>query len=123
MRILRQIGLIMAICLICEGVSAILPFPFPGSVLAMLLLLLLFCLKVIRLEQIRGASDFLLGHMMLVFLPSVVGLINYLDVLSNIWVQLLVIVVVSTLVTFLVAGTVVTLVIRLQSGGDKGKEI
>lgn len=123
MRILRQIGLLLLICLLCEGLSAMLPFPFPGSVLAMLVLLLLFCLKVLKLQQMKGASDFLLGHMMLVFLPSIVGLINYLDILRNVWIQLLVIVVVSTLVTFFVAGAVVSFVIKIQARISSKKEV
>jgi len=123
MRILRQIGLLLLICLLCEGLSAMLPFPFPGSVLAMLVLLLLFCLKVLKLQQMKGASDFLLGHMMLVFLPSIVGIINYLDILRNVWIQLLVIVVVSTLVTFFVAGAVVSLVIKIQARISVKKEV
>lgn len=117
MRILRQMGLILLVCLICEGISSRLPFPLPGSVLAMLVLLSLFGLKILKLEQIKTASDFLLGHMMLVFLPSIVGLVNYLDILQSIWIQLLVIVIVSTLVAFFVAGTVVSVVIRVLSGG------
>ena len=123
MRILRQIGLLLLICLLCEGLSAMLPFPFPGSVLAMLVLLLLFCLKVLKLQQMKGASDFLLGHMMLVFLPSIVGLINYLDILRNVWIQLVVIVVVSTLVTFFVAGAVVSFVIKIQARISSKKEV
>lgn len=121
MRILRQIGLIMLICLVCDGISSLLPFPFPGSVLAMLVLLILFGGKILKPEQIQAASDFLLSHMMLVFLPSIIALINYLDVLQSVWLPLLAIVVISTLVAFFVSGTVVSAVIRIQEKFSRKK--
>jgi len=121
-RILRQVGLIILICVICEGFSAILPFPFPGSVLSMLVMLILFCTKVVKTEQIKETSEFLLGHMMLVFLPTFVSIINYFDVLKAVWVQFALIILVSTVVTFFVAGTMVTLVTKLQAGTENKKE-
>ena len=122
MRVLRQVGLIILICLICEGISSILPFPFPGSVLAMLVMLALFGAKIIKPSQIKETSDFLLGHMMLVFLPSFVSIVNYFDVLKLIWVKFAIIIIVSTVVTFFVAGTVVTLVTALQERVNSEKE-
>lgn len=115
MRILRQVALILLLCVVCEGISAVLPFPFPGSVLSMLVMLALFCTKVLRPEQIRETSNFLLGHMMLVFLPAFVSIINYTQLLGEIWVRFAVVIVISTVVTFFVAGSVVSLVIRLQN--------
>ena len=114
MRVLRQVALIFAICVICEGISAILPFPFPGSVLSMIVLLVLFFLKWIKLDDIKETSQLLLSNMMLVFVPSFVSIMNYFDVLKSIAVQFILIIVISTIVTFLVAGSVVTLVSKLQ---------
>lgn len=114
MRVLRQVALIFVICVICEGISAILPFPFPGSVLSMIVLLVLFFLKWIKLDDIKETSQLLLSNMMLVFVPSFVSIMNYFDVLKSIAVQFILIIVISTIVTFLVAGSVVTLVSKLQ---------
>lgn len=122
MRILRQVALIILICLICEGISSVLPFPFPGSVLAMLVMLALFCTKLVKPDQIKETSDFLLGHMMLVFLPAFVSIVNYFDVLKVIWVKFAIVVVASTVVTFFVAGAVVTLVTNLQERVKTAKE-
>lgn len=114
MRVLRQISLIFLICLLCEWVASLLPFPFPGSVLSMIVLFLLFALKWIKPDDIKETSGLLLGNMMLVFLPSFVSIMNYFDVLKHIAVQFILIIVVSTMVTFLVGGTVVSLVSKLQ---------
>ena len=122
MRVLRQISLIFLICLICEGIASLLPFPFPGSVLSMIVLFLLFALKILKPEQIKETSGLLLGNMMLVFVPSFVSIMNYFNVLKYIAVQFIVIIVVSTMVTFLVGGAVVSLVCRLQDGVRSRKE-
>lgn len=122
LRRLSQVALILLICVVCEGISAILPFPFPGSVLSMLLMLLLFSTKILKPEQIKESSDFLLGHMMLVFLPSFVSIMNYFDMLKTVWIQFALIVIISTVVTFFVGGLVVSLVSKLQARLFAGKE-
>jgi holin-like protein len=122
MRILRQISLIFLICLVCEGIASILPFPFPGSVLSMVVVFLMFALKILKPEDIAETSGLLLGNMMLVFVPSFVSIMNYFDVLKHIVVQFIVIIVVSTMVTFLVGGAVVSLVCRLQNRIRSRKE-
>lgn len=121
MRVLRQISLIFLICLVCEWVASLLPFPFPGSVLSMIVLFLLFALKWLRPDDIKETSGLLLSNMMLVFLPSFVSIMNYFDVLKSIAVQFILIILVSTMVTFLVGGAVVSLVFRLQERFRAGK--
>lgn len=121
MRVLRQISLIFLICLVCEWVASLLPFPFPGSVLSMIVLFLLFALKWLRPDDIKESSGLLLSNMMLVFLPSFVSIMNYFDVLKSIAVQFILIILVSTMVTFLVGGAVVSLVFRLQERFRAGK--
>lgn len=122
MRVLRQISLIFLICLICEWVASLLPFPFPGSVLSMVVLFILFVLKILKPESVKETSGLLLGNMMLVFVPSFVSIMNYFDVLRYIAVQFILIIIVSTIVTFLVGGAVVSLVCKLQDRFRARKE-
>lgn len=122
MRVLRQISIIFLICLVCEWAASLLPFPFPGSVLSMIVLFLLFALKILKPETIKETSGLLLGNMMLVFVPSFVSIMNYFDVLKHIAVQFILIIVVSTMVTFLAGGAVVSLVCRLQDRFHARKE-
>lgn len=122
MRVLRQISLIFLICVLCEGLASLLPFPFPGSVLSMIVLFFLFALKWIEPEDMKETSGLLLGNMMLVFVPSFVSIMNYFDVLRHIAVQFIFIIIVSTVVTFLVGGAVVSLVCRMQDRYRAKKE-
>ena len=125
MRHLRQVAIVFAICLICEGIVTLFPFPFPGSVLAMLVTLILFFTKCLKLDDIKEFSNLLLSNMTLVFIPPFISVINYLDLLQTIIVQFMIIVLVSTLVTFFVASFVVTMVMRLQNHlqGRKGDNV
>ena len=63
MKILLQLAGIFALCLVGEGISDVLPFAFPGSAIAMILLLLGFLFKVIKPSAVEETGNFLLGNM------------------------------------------------------------
>lgn len=100
MSFFRQIIRIFSLCCIGDLVSLILPFPIPGSVIALILLFLLLLFKVIRPQQINIVADFLLKNMAFVFVPSTVSIIAYLDVFSNILWKFLLICCITTVFTF-----------------------
>lgn len=100
MKIICQIGVIFAVCWISQIIEAVLPFAFPASVIGMILLLALLISGVIRLEHIREKADFLLANMAFFFLPAGVSILNYVDVLQSCAVQLVIICLITTAVTF-----------------------
>ena len=63
MNILFQLAIVFGVCLVSEVISAMLPFALPASIIGMLLLLLMLILKIIKKDQIRSVSDFLLGNL------------------------------------------------------------
>ena len=73
MKYLFQFGRILAVCLLGEGLAKLLPLPIPASVYGMILMLLALKLKLIRLDQVKEAADFLIGILPLLFLPAAVG--------------------------------------------------
>ena len=68
-KLLVQIGIVFGICLVGEGIAAVLPFAFPASVLSMLLLFVLLLCGVLKVEHIREKGDFLLKNMAFFFIP------------------------------------------------------
>lgn len=121
MKILIQIGIIFGLYWISQGIEAVLPFPFPASVISMLVLLVLLLLKIIKVEQIREKVDFVLGNLSFFFVPVVVSVMNYADIIAENAVALIVISMVSTVLTFGVTAWVVQLTCRAMNRG-KGEE-
>ena len=112
MKILVQIGLVFGLFWLSQCIEQILPFPFPASVISLLLLLVLLIVRVIRVEQIKEKADFLLGNLTFFFIPAAVGIINYVDVIRENAAAFDVICVVSTVLTFGVTATVVQATMR-----------
>lgn len=91
-----------------------LPFPFPGSVIALILLFLFLVFKLIKVEQVNIVSDFLLKNMSFIFLPATVSIIAYVDVFKSIIWQFLTICILTTIITFYCTAYAVKLTIYLM---------
>lgn len=115
MKIIRQIGIIFTVCWLSILVEKVLPFAFPASVIGMILLFICLLTGVLKIEHIQEKADFLLENMAFFFVPAGVSIINYFDVLESTWIQLVVICVISTVVTFAVTAWSVKLTVRLLS--------
>lgn len=123
MKIITQVAIIFGICLLGEGISALLPFAFPGTVISMILLFVLFITRLVKVEKIRPTADFLMKNMAFFLIPPGVGILSSLDILKKNMIPFLVIVVVSTVLTFASAAWTVQAVIRIQkrlTSVDKG---
>lgn len=113
MSILKQIGVIFGLCWISEIIVSYLPFAFPSSVLALLLLFLLLLTGILKTEHIREKSDFLLTNMAFFFIPSGVRLINYFDVLKDNIIPVIIICIITTILTFAATAYSMKITIKL----------
>ena len=118
MRILLQIALILGICYAGDLIHEYTGIPVPGNILGMLILLLLLCLKIVKLDQIREVSDFFLKRLSFFFLPPAIGLMLVGDDVKSQWPLLLFLCIVITIVTMVTTGWTV----QLLSLKDKQKE-
>lgn len=116
MNIMGELALIFGICLVGEGVAALLPVAFPASVISMVLLMVLLLTGVVKDRHIQTASHFLVANMAFFFLPSFVGLLEHIALLKSQLVPLLLIIVLTTPVVYLVTGwTVRLLMLRYRN--------
>ncbi len=115
MRFFRQIMRLFMLCCVGDLISFMLPFPFPGSVIALILLFLCLVFKLIKVEQVNIISDFLLKNMSFIFLPATVSIISYVGVFQNILWQFLAICTITTVTTFLCTAYAVKLTIYLMN--------
>ena len=109
MNIMGELALIFGICLVGEGVAALLPVAFPASVISMVLLMVLLLTGVVKDRHIQTASHFLVANMAFFFLHSFVGLLEHIELLKSQLVPLLLIIVLTTPVVYLVTGWTVRL--------------
>ena len=114
MKILIQLAIITGICMVGDWISSILPIPFPGSVIAMILLFLFLGLKWIKEEQIQEVGDFLLSHMAFFFIPAGVSVMNYFELLKTNIIPFLFICAVTLILTFMTTAFTVSFVMKLQ---------
>ncbi len=122
MKIVYQIGIIFAVCWLSQLVEAVIPFAFPASVIGMIILFALLASGILKVSHIREKSDFLLSNMAFFFIPAGVSIINYFDVLKSTALQLVVICLITTVITFGVTAASVRFTLFLMNKVRKGEE-
>lgn len=110
MRLFNQLLWIFLFVFIGEMLSAVLSafIVLPGSVIGMILMLICLHLKVVKLEQVDQVGTWLTENMTIFFVPSGVALMTRFDLLKSIWWELIVIVVVTTVLTMIFVGLLVS---------------
>ena len=114
MKILTQLGVVFGLFWLAEGVEAVLPFPFPASVISLLLLLVLLLTRALKLSAVRDAADFILGNLGFFFVPVSVSIMNYFDIVLENAAAFFTICVASTVLTYGATVTAVRLTRRLM---------
>lgn len=112
MNILRQFSIILLISLVGEALSFLIPLPIPASIYGILLLFLLLCTGVLRVQSVKEVSSFLIAIMPVMFIPAGVGLVESFGLLLPALPAYAVITLVSTLAVMAVSGLATQAVIR-----------
>ena len=115
MKYIKQFAIIILICLIGELIASFLPFGFPGNIMAMVLLVGLLVTRVVKEEQIKETSDFLLEVIGLFIVPASVGVIAYFDLIRSIWLQLLLISLITLILTFAGCAFTIRLTMKIMN--------
>lgn len=104
-RIIIQIALLYAVCFIGEVLHNLLLIPLPGSIIGLILLFIGLSFKIIPIKWVEDGAGFILAYLPLFFIPATVGVINYPSLISWGGASLVVVVVISTIITMIAAGT------------------
>jgi putative effector of murein hydrolase LrgA (UPF0299 family) len=114
MVIFGQITLIALISLSGSIVSHLLPIALPPSVAGMLILLVLLLVKAIRPHHIDRTAHILLAYMGVLFIPPIVDVADHTELLGSQSFTYVLIIVISTTLTFLATLGSAALVMRFQ---------
>ncbi|MDV4151699.1 CidA/LrgA family protein [Clostridium sp. AL.422] len=120
MKIFREAIIILGIYLIGELISKGFNLPLPGNIIGMIILLILLCSKVIKVEKIESISTFFLDHLSFFFIPAGVGLISSFDSIKDSLIYILLLCIITTGIVIIVTGTVVQYIIKIK--GNKVKK-
>lgn len=112
MKYVKQFVIILTISFTGEILNKVLPFPVPASIYGMVLLFVLLCTHILKLEDVRDTGKFLIEIMPVMFIPAGVGLMDSWGVLRPILVPVSVITVVSLVLVTGLGGRVTQSVIR-----------
>lgn len=121
MRILGQIGIVLGVCLAGEGLAMALPFAFPGSIIAMVLLFLLLLTRVVHPRHIQEKASFMLKNMAFFFIPAGVGILENFDLLKSSWLPFLAVCLITTVLTFAATAYTVQGVMALCARRERGR--
>ena len=119
MNYLKQFAVILGVCLLGEGLRWLMPLPIPASIYGLAVMLLLLVSRLVKLEQVENAADFLIQIMTPMFIPAAVGLMDQFQSLRAILLPFLVINLVGLVVTCAVTGRVTQFFLRREKGAKK----
>ena len=106
MKYIYQLFIILVVTFVGELLHYFIPIPVPASIYGLIIMLILLCTKVVKLEHVERTSDFLIEIMPLMFIPAGAGLITSWSQLQSFLVPLLVITILSTFIVMIVTGKV-----------------
>ena len=114
MKYIKQFLIILLISFIGELFNNLVPLPIPGSIYGMIIIFILLCTGIIKLNQIKDVGRFLLSILPMMFIPSAVGIMSQIEQIESIWLEILIVTIVTTFIVMGISGTVTQLVIRLK---------
>ena len=121
MKYLYQAGLIFLFTFLGETLSRLIPFPIPAAIWGLLLLFLALWTGLVRAEQIRECSGFLVALLPVLFVAPTVNLMEQAKALLGNLPAVIIITAFSTFLTFLVTGRVIQ-TLRERAGGREERK-
>jgi holin-like protein len=96
--IVLQVLFIHVFLFLGAALKEIIPLPIPASMFGLILLFLALYLKIVKLEWVEKGALWLMAELLLFFVPSAVGIVNYDDILSLQGAEIVLLIGVSTVI-------------------------
>ncbi|MDO6405922.1 CidA/LrgA family protein [Pantoea phytobeneficialis] len=109
-----QLVLYVGLFIASDKLVGWLHLPLPANVVGMLLLLVLIITRVIPLRWVKAGANWLLAEMLLFFVPAVVAVVNYSDLLRSEGWRICLVIGISTLLVLAATSLVVDRVYRFE---------
>ncbi|USS84948.1 CidA/LrgA family protein [Fructilactobacillus myrtifloralis] len=122
--ILVQMGIYAVILFVSYLISALFPanFPVPAPVIGLILLYLLLTFRLIKPVHVEKVGNFLISILAFLFVPSGIQLAADLNIMKHSGLQMIVMIIISTVVMLVSVALVATALIWLRQRLFPGKE-
>lgn len=117
MKYLSQFCIILGFTLAGEAMQRLLPLPIPASVWGLALLFLALCFGLVKTEQVKDASAFLISIMPVMFVSPAVGIVENWSLISGQLLPIFLLVIATTFLVFGISGSITQLL--MKKGGGK----
>ena len=107
MKYIYQACYIFLFTLMGEALAHLIPFPIPDAMWGLLLMFIALCTKILKEEMIRESARWMVSVLPFLFVAPTVNLMDSVDMLLPNLLPVLVIIPVSSLITFLISGKTV----------------
>ena len=109
-----QVVLYALIFMVADRLVTLLHLPLPANIVGMVMLLLLIVFRVLPISWIKAGSRWLLAEMLLFFVPAVVAVVNYAQLLMVEGWKIFLVIGVSTTLTLGATALIVDWVYKLE---------
>ena len=117
-----QIIIILAVWSCAYVLQKLLNLPVASGVLGFFLLLFLLEMKCLKLAHVERGADLLLAELLLFFIPPVVGVIQYQDLLITSGWKILLVILISTALVMMVSVYSVRLLLKQPVLNQESKQ-
>ncbi|MBL4281702.1 CidA/LrgA family protein [Vibrio fluvialis] len=111
---LSQIAVLALIWFIADFLVKECHLPIPANLTGMLLLLALVFTHVVNVDWLRKGATWLLAEMLLFFVPAVVAVVNYQDLMKQEGLRIMVVLILSTIAVIASTAWVVDKLYRFE---------
>ena len=116
MKYIRQMSLIFLFSFLGELCRYLIPYPIPGSIYGMGLLFAALALKIIPADAVEDSGNLLVSILPVLFVAPTVNIMASFDVIKAHIPEILVILIVTTLLSYAAAGLVTQWLLRRKGG-------
>ncbi|CAM3762263.1 CidA/LrgA family protein [Alicyclobacillus pomorum] len=122
-RVALQISLLTALSMFGNWVSGLTHLPIPGSIVGLILLFALLQLRMVKLQWVEVGGNWLISNMLLFFVPSALGIIQYGSLVKTEGLQLVLVIGMSTAAVMITTGLFAEKFTQWKRKGEKQRAL
>ena len=112
--------IICAVTFAAEVLSKVIPLAIPASIYGLVIMLVLLCTRIVKLDHVEQTADFMVKIMPVMFVPPGVAMMVYWEIIRDNFFIIFFVNIVTTVLVMAVTGLVAQAIMRRQKKGKEG---